>query len=338
LGDNVNYAEYDGTPYPDTDLYDDSLSTDADGNLFANHVTDGTSGSIYLNVFFDLNDNGNWETSEWLIKNLSGSTSAGKHFHALGLNINDIKESWLRLMVTDKRATGPFGFFNAGEVEDHFIPGKLESGSATATAIDQCGNEIIDPSETCQPNVRLDEGHVCKDCKITGYTLGCSDGIDNDNDGLTDCNDPSCKYNEACLGLTGGGGGGALGGVTSNLTTIGASVGGTISGGSGSGLGGADGTQGQSGIHSAAFDLDGLSTSLLSRNIRFSASEIEQFPLPLISNTFGGGFGSKVFNLIITFWQEILLILLFTLFLFIDLVRIWPNFGKKVRNLFHSTL
>jgi len=78
----------------------------------------------------------------------------------------------------------------------------------------RCGNGIIDPGEQCDPPGSLSSacgGFVCEASCLCCFPTGpevnepdvpfpCSDMIDNDCDGLIDCDDPDCGANVCCCG------------------------------------------------------------------------------------------------------------------------------------------
>ncbi|HKY62990.1 MAG TPA: thrombospondin type 3 repeat-containing protein [bacterium] len=75
--------------------------------------------------------------------------------------------------------------------------------SSVACACTTCGNSVLDPGEGCdvsagQAGVEecfAQPGAACDQilCECIIQELDCEDGLDNDSDGLTDCEDPDCQ-------------------------------------------------------------------------------------------------------------------------------------------------
>lgn len=62
--------------------------------------------------------------------------------------------------------------------------------------VELCGNGEIDPGEACDDG-NLEENDGCSaECRVEAEN--CNDGIDNNGDGLADCEDPVCANNVFC--------------------------------------------------------------------------------------------------------------------------------------------
>ncbi len=98
-----------------------------------------------------------------------------------------------------------------GKVDDNDPDCKLDAycGDGIVNANEQCdGTDFINGVKKCaQLDSKYDSGNVyctadCKysfsACSLAPVAEICNDGIDNDKDGLTDCNDSDCAYDAAC--------------------------------------------------------------------------------------------------------------------------------------------
>jgi len=68
-----------------------------------------------------------------------------------------------------------------------------------------CGNGIVESGEncnTCPADVACSTGQVCSTAGVCATPpdteTACRDGVDNDLDGLTDCEDPDCSLDSSC--------------------------------------------------------------------------------------------------------------------------------------------
>ena len=75
-------------------------------------------------------------------------------------------------------------------------------GDGTCTAAEKCGCLVDCSGQSCGPNGRVCSGGSCI-CMGPSSEVGfCLDGIDNDCDGVTDCNEPECASNLGCMSAT----------------------------------------------------------------------------------------------------------------------------------------
>jgi len=87
-------------------------------------------------------------------------------------------------------------------INDEGVPISSDCGGCYAgtvlCTVNSCLSQCLtDPSSTpcleCQAANCLAAFYAC-----TGFESDCSDGVDENEDGNTDCDDPSCEYDSAC--------------------------------------------------------------------------------------------------------------------------------------------
>ena len=79
----------------------------------------------------------------------------------------------------------------------------------------KCGNGAIDAGEgceTCPSDVTCTVGQACinNQCQTLGTETLCSNGLDDDSDGVVDCADSDCKSQTVCGGITDSDGDGVI--------------------------------------------------------------------------------------------------------------------------------
>jgi len=85
-----------------------------------------------------------------------------------------------------------------GDVVYVFVDGSMSGAVGPFTLKIQshapmCGNNVVEMGEDCDPP----DGVMCgPNCKFLPEI--CNDGVDNDNNGLIDCEDPACATDPAC--------------------------------------------------------------------------------------------------------------------------------------------
>jgi cysteine-rich repeat protein len=84
------------------------------------------------------------------------------------------------------------GTLATGEACDDGNCGEGDGCSATCTREPLCGDAFCDPGESCTCAIDCGAGPASE-------LHVCADGIDNDCDTLTDCSDPDCGPDLACL-------------------------------------------------------------------------------------------------------------------------------------------
>jgi cysteine-rich repeat protein len=61
-----------------------------------------------------------------------------------------------------------------------------------------CGNGVVEAGEQCDDGNATDGDGCSTTCLLEEHAISCTDGIDNDRDGLIDCADPNCASDPGC--------------------------------------------------------------------------------------------------------------------------------------------
>ncbi|WP_424961138.1 MopE-related protein [Ekhidna sp.] len=93
------------------------------------------------------------------------------------------------------------GFLDGNEVCDDGNNIDGDGCNATCESIEICGDGIVNPGEECDDGNTVPGDGCDQLCQLEGEFV-CDDGVDNDSDGNTDCDDPDCQGTTDCGGTT----------------------------------------------------------------------------------------------------------------------------------------
>jgi len=172
--------------------------------------------TAYVNMWIDYNRDGDWGTtgtsdvvacpngtiSEWVVQNYpiavppSGLGTINVTVNFTGY-VPSPSDAWLRVQLTDANVTyadgsGPLACYEDGETEDYYVNIVEAGGPPTCTDSDSDGYNITG------------SGCGTVDCNDTnpsvypGATENCTNGIDDDCNGLIDGADPACAVVTFC--------------------------------------------------------------------------------------------------------------------------------------------
>lgn len=133
---------------------------------------------------------------------------------AIEKRVEDACEGNIDCLDQPGKVCGPEDFPSDGDGEPDF--------GSIACICTACGNGILDSGEDCDASAEFagleecfNRGGFCNDltCECILHEFNCEDQLDNDQDGMVDCEDSECLIMPGCGGGGGDGGGGGGGGA-----------------------------------------------------------------------------------------------------------------------------